>query len=293
MKISIILPTYKRAGLYLSRAIESVIAQTYKDWELIIIDNNSKDGTEALVNSYESKNIHFYTINNDGNIAKSRNLGISKSSGEYIAFLDSDDYWYKDKLKACMDALSQKKDYQCICHSEIWEYPENHSLTRHYGPENNFSFEKLLTCGNCLSLSATMVKKSILIKTGSFSEDKDMITAEDYDLWIKISKENKFLFIKDILGVFCLHDDSESANIIKNSKAIVNVIHSHLASTSLLQIALSNAHRNEGKRFYVNGKHMDALRAYLSSINNLSSFTRTIAFIIVLIIPYKYISKIR
>ncbi len=93
MKISIILPTYNRAGSYLKRAIDSVIKQSHENWELIIVDNNSIDNTKDLIKSYKSSKIKTYTINNDGNIAKSRNLGIDNSTGDYLAFLDSDDYW--------------------------------------------------------------------------------------------------------------------------------------------------------------------------------------------------------
>ncbi|MBT5862849.1 MAG: glycosyltransferase, partial [Gammaproteobacteria bacterium] len=75
MKISIILPTYNRAELFLERAIDSVVNQSYKDWELIIIDNNSTDNTKVLVDSYKDKQIYLYGISNNGNIAKSRNLG--------------------------------------------------------------------------------------------------------------------------------------------------------------------------------------------------------------------------
>ncbi|MBT7323320.1 MAG: glycosyltransferase [Gammaproteobacteria bacterium] len=292
MKISIILPTYNRAGHYLSRAIESVITQSYKDWELIIIDNNSKDGTQELVESYKNEKIHFYTINNDGNIAKSRNLGISKASGTYIAFLDSDDYWFKSKLEICMTSLYKNKNYQCICHSENWVYPDNKSITKDYGPENNYSFKKLLMRGNCISLSATMVKKSILTEVDYFSENDELITAEDYDLWIKISKNYNFLFINDVLGAFCLHNDSESANILRNSEAVLNVIRSHVSNNDFfLKRAISNALKNKGKQFYINNKRSEACMAYFASINDFKSFVRAILLILILLIPYKFISR--
>ena len=99
MKVSIILPTYNRASSFLKEAIDSVINQSYMNWELIVIDNNSTDNTIDLVESYKSNKIFIYQINNNGVIAKSRNLGIEKSSGDYVAFLDSDDFWYKNKLQ--------------------------------------------------------------------------------------------------------------------------------------------------------------------------------------------------
>ena len=105
MKVSIILPTYNRASSYLKEAIDSVINQSYMNWELIVIDNNSTDNTIDLVKSYKSNKIFIYQINNNGVIAKSRNLGIEKSSGDYVAFLDSDDFWYKNKLQKCVDEI--------------------------------------------------------------------------------------------------------------------------------------------------------------------------------------------
>ena len=96
---SIILPTYDRSNL-IKTAIESVINQEYKNWELIIIDNYSKDNTEELVKNFSDKRIIFIKFKNNGIIAKSRNYGVKLAKGDYIAFLDSDDWWYPQKLKA-------------------------------------------------------------------------------------------------------------------------------------------------------------------------------------------------
>ena len=96
--ISIIIPTYNRCK-DLSNAITSVLNQTYKNWEIIIIDNYSTDETFKIVKQFNDNRIFYFKLNNYGNIAISRNYGINKSNGEIIAFLDSDDYWYKNKLE--------------------------------------------------------------------------------------------------------------------------------------------------------------------------------------------------
>ena len=118
---SIILPTYNRASTFLKEAIDSVFNQDYKNWELIIIDNNSSDNTLELIKKYNSEKISIYSINNNGIIAKPRNLGIKKSKGDYIAFLDSDDYWYKNKLQKCINAI-KSGNYPIVCHGEKWLY---------------------------------------------------------------------------------------------------------------------------------------------------------------------------
>ena len=83
--VSVVIPTYNRAHT-LSRAIESVISQTYTNWEMIIVDNHSTDGTNDLIKSYQNKKIRLFKIQNDGIIAKSRNMGIENARGNYIAF---------------------------------------------------------------------------------------------------------------------------------------------------------------------------------------------------------------
>ena len=96
--VSIVIPTYNHAK-FISKALKSVIDQTYKNWEAIIIDNESIDETYKLINNFNDQRIKYFKIANDGVIAKSRNLGINEAKGEWIAFLDSDDWWTKDKLE--------------------------------------------------------------------------------------------------------------------------------------------------------------------------------------------------
>jgi len=142
MKFSIILPTYNRADTYLKDAIDSIVSQSYDNWELLIIDNHSQDFTDELIDSYKDHRIKTYKIHNNGNIAKSRNLGIKKSSGDYIALIDSDDFWHKDKLKTSLEYLKKYKS-NGLCHSEYWLYETGKTETRHYG-STGFSYNNLL-----------------------------------------------------------------------------------------------------------------------------------------------------
>tara|TARA_Y100000741_G_scaffold350084_1_gene319855 strand:+ start:2108 stop:3010 length:903 start_codon:yes stop_codon:yes gene_type:complete len=293
MKISIILPTYNRAKLFLSRAINSVVNQSYKDWELIIIDNSSIDNTKELVNSYQNNKIHLINIKNEGNIAKSRNLGIAHSQGSFIAFLDSDDYWEIDKLKNCVNILRSNLDYDGICHAEYWIYPSKDKIIKKYGPKKYFSFIKLLTRGNSVSLSAMIIKKNCILAASSFSEDKKLITAEDYDLWIKLTKNNiNITFTDQALGYYQIHDSSESSNILRNTKAIAYVIESHLKDNKkLLKISLANCWKNAGKQFYLNCSNYESYKAYLKSIRYDYINIKVYFLLITTLIPaslYKY-----
>ena len=294
MKISIILPTYNRAELFLKRAIDSVVNQSYKDWELIIVDNNSTDNTKDLVSSYSGNNIHLYNIQNEGNIAKSRNLGISKSKGEFIAFLDSDDYWMVDKLEKCISILKNNLDYDGVCHAEYCVYPTKRQQIRKYGPKKYFNYKQLLVRGNSVSLSAMIINRDNIITAKSFSENREMITAEDYDLWIKLAKNNTDIFFtNEPLGYYQIHDASESSNISRNTNAIISVIKSHLRDQrNLLNIALANCWKNAGKQFYLNCLNYESYKSYLKSLKYNCMDIRIYLLILTTLIPaqfYKYI----
>ena len=294
MKISIILPTYNRAKLFLSRAINSVINQSYENWELIVIDNNSIDNTKELVNSYQNSKIHLFSIENKGNIAKSRNLGISQAKGDFIAFLDSDDYWKSDKLEKCINILKSNLSYDGVCHAEIWVNPKNHQEIKKYGPKKYFNYEKLLIRGNSVSLSAMIVNKKNILEANSFSENEDIITAEDYDLWIKLAANNlNIVFIDQPLGYYQIHQNSESSDISRNNKAIICVVKNHLKDNKkLLKLALANCWKIAGKQFYLNCSNYKAFKAYLESIKYNYIDIRIYLLLFTTLIPasiYKYL----
>jgi glycosyltransferase involved in cell wall biosynthesis len=202
--ISIILPTFNHAK-FLKKAIESVINQSYINWELIIIDNNSTDETFEIVNSYSDPRIIYSKINNDGVIAASRNQGIRLSNGSWIAFLDSDDWWNNNKLSRSVEYINEGK-FDLIYHDLfLVNKPNQQSFKRLARSRNLYSpiFEDLLLNGNGISNSSVIVRKDLLEEIGLISCDTNKITWEDYDCWLRISKKtNRFYYIKETLGYY-------------------------------------------------------------------------------------------
>ena len=107
--ISIVIPTYNH-GTYLKRALQSVLDQTYLNWEAIVIDNHSTDDTAEIMTNFNDQRIKYLKIHNNGVIAASRNAGINIAKGEWIAFLDSDDWWTEDKLEICFKNINDEID---------------------------------------------------------------------------------------------------------------------------------------------------------------------------------------
>src|SRR3990172_8575884 len=107
--VSVVIPTYNHAR-FLGRALQSVLDQTYTNWEAIVIDNHSQDNTDEIVDSFRDPRIILLTIYNNGVIAASRNMGIRAAKGEWIAFLDSDDWWTPNKIQVCLEQINDKVD---------------------------------------------------------------------------------------------------------------------------------------------------------------------------------------
>ena len=218
--VSIIIPTFNRLKK-LIKAIESVKAQNYKDYEIIIIDNMSSDGTKAYIQNLKEKKIKFYQINNNGNIAKSRNLGIKKAIGKYISFLDSDDFWSKNKLNKVINKITKANldlvyhDMNLVKKNFIFK---SHALFRILEKKN--VYEDLINNGPAFSTSSVLVKKTAFDQIGNFKENKELITWEDFDAWIRLSKKtNKFGFIEEKLGTINI----DNGNTLKEKNKIKNI----------------------------------------------------------------------
>ena len=190
MKVSVIIPTYNRKHT-LSRAIESIISQTIKPLEIIIVDDGSDDGTREWIKQ-EYPFIQYLNQNNSG-VSASRNRGIFSANGNWIAFLDSDDEWIPEKLERQLSILRSDKE-AVFCHTnEIWirNGTRVNQMKKHekYG---GYIFEKCLDMCR-ISPSSSIIKKEVFDHIGYF--DESLIVCEDYDLWLRIAAHYKVLFL--------------------------------------------------------------------------------------------------
>jgi glycosyltransferase involved in cell wall biosynthesis len=219
--VSIVLPTFNRYHV-LGRAIDSVLAQTYKEWELIIIDNHSSDQSQQLITSYRSPKIKFFKFHNHGIIAKSRNQGILRSQGEHVAFLDSDDWWTSQKLEISLKYLNKYR--ADLVYHDLYQVKSNNQLFNFKKRKGKALttpvFEDLIHNGSQIINSSVLVKKSCLEEIGLISEDPRKVTWEDYDTWIRLSKiTDAFKKIPHTLGYYW--DGSD--NLTTHKQTISNI----------------------------------------------------------------------
>ncbi len=229
IKISVVIPTFNN-GQLLKRCINSVLSQTYKNFEIIIIDNYSKDETSEIITRFKDKRISHIKIYNNGIIAKSRNLGIKKSTGQWIAFLDSDDIWYPNRLKKISKYFNERYRYDLISTNEYMVY-ENSNVKKRlfYELNSKNNYKTLLLYGNKLSPSASVVRKEFLIKNSIyFKEDKNFITVEDYDFWLIIAlNKARFKFLDSFEGEYLVHSNNSSSKKNLHNNNLFNLIEFH------------------------------------------------------------------
>ena len=194
-KISVVIPTLNRINT-LQRALDSVINQTYKPAEIIVVDNGSSDGTLKFLREQYPKIITL-TENKIG-VSSARNKGIKKSINQWIALLDSDDAWHPRKLEIQTSMLdSALKEYNLIHTDEVWFRNNKHiNQMKKHKKQGGYIFERCLSLC-CISPSSVLFKKNILDKVGLF--DESLPVCEDYDMWLKICSSEEVLFAQDKL----------------------------------------------------------------------------------------------
>ncbi|MBN2280206.1 MAG: glycosyltransferase [Candidatus Marinimicrobia bacterium] len=204
--VSVIIPTYNREQL-LERAIKSVLEQTYKDFELIVIDDGSTDNTSRILRKYKKKIISYSTLHSG--VSAARNFGINKSHGEWIALLDSDDYWYPQKLEKQIQWLENNSDYKIQQVGEKWIRNGKfvNPMNKHQKYHGWIFAQCLPLC--IVSPSAVIIHRSVFDDIGLFNEN--MPVCEDYDLWLRISRKYPIGLMEEFLIVKTGgHDDQLS-----------------------------------------------------------------------------------
>ena len=229
---SIIIPTFNQDYL-LKKCLESVIDQTFENWEVIIINNYSNDETIKVSKSFNDERIKLRNFRNNGIISASRNYGLNIAKFPYIAFLDSDDIWFPEKLEKSFSHFINGNDI--VCHDEIWLWPDGTNKLVHYGPEKQTLYKNLLFKGNVISTSAFSCRKDLILDLNGFNESPLMAGNEDYDLWMRISRveEFKFKFIQEALGYYRIHQNNNSKKLLKQLNSEIYVINQHFKNSKI------------------------------------------------------------
>jgi glycosyltransferase involved in cell wall biosynthesis len=194
---SVIIPTFNRRD-FLEKAARSVLSQTCGDFELIIVDDGSTDGTQDLIGSFNDSRLKYVFQSNRG-VSSARNRALEMARGRFMAFLDSDDRWKPEKLERSLWHIEHSPKISVFHTNEVW-YRKGRLLAqkkKHAKPSGHVYEKALALC--CISISTAVVEKSVLEETGRF--DESLEACEDYDLWLRITNRYEVRLIPEELTI--------------------------------------------------------------------------------------------
>lgn len=216
--VSIIVPSYNVA-CFLEDTINSVLNQTYHNWEMLIVDDGSTDKTLSIAESYAAKDgrIKVFSLGyNSGRPAIPRNYGIRHAQGSYIAFLDSDDLWLPQKLQKQVNFLENNLDAFWLYSKFIIEKDGKQLSINPTKPRSGYIFEDLLMHFNIIPILTVMIRNKKKGNKYFFDEDERLIAVEDYAMWLLIAYDEKVFFIDEPLAIYRVHSKGISSGAFSN-----------------------------------------------------------------------------
>jgi glycosyltransferase involved in cell wall biosynthesis len=229
-KVSVIIPTYNRAA-FVKEAVDSVLDQSFRDWDLTVVDDGSNDKTQGILAPYAD--ILRYERTAHRGVSAARNEGVRLTRGEWIAFLDSDDLWLPRKLERQIQSLRDSR-WTPVCYTdEIWiRNGKRVNQRARHGKHSGWIFEQCLPL--CIiSPSSALIRRDLLEEVGGF--DEGLPACEDYDLWLRVTARHPVLFLAEKLIVKRGgHQDQLSRNYWGMDRFRVRALAKALGDTSLI-----------------------------------------------------------
>ncbi len=224
-QVSVIIPTYNRAA-YIVAALHSVFDQTFSDYEVIIVDDGSTDETESLLASFLDR-VRYFRLPHCGLSAAVRNHGLTHATGEFIAFLDSDDLFRPNKLALQVAALRELPDVGVVYSNGSFFQGEVTNITGHVldglAHPSGMVFEELLR-GNFLFLQTSLFRKSALDAVGKFNENPQFKTGQDYELFLRLAAQYPFHYLSADVAAIRRHEGSITRNFLASKLRLLDIL---------------------------------------------------------------------
>jgi glycosyltransferase involved in cell wall biosynthesis len=254
-EVSVIIPSFNRAKI-VPKAIDSVLQQTYKDYEIIVIDDGSTDNTKTVLRPYGNKIIYRYQDN--GGISSARNRGIEIAGGTYIALLDSDDYWLEEKLERQMACFKENASYGMVatrCSSfsidgnfDVLE-PQGKIRKKNRPGKSGWIYQDLFY-RNFIRTSSVVIRQDCFGKVGLF--DESLYQGEDVDMWMRMAKAYQVGFINEPLTVYTDNPKGVSTDRLAGRETYLQVLEKNYDPT----LIPSRLYKKRMARIYAHiGKH--------------------------------------
>jgi glycosyltransferase involved in cell wall biosynthesis len=243
--VSVVMNCYN-SDTYLEQAIESIINQTYQNWEIIFWDNQSTDNSALIVKSYNDKRIKYFYAPKFTPLGEARNFAIDKCNGSWIGFLDCDDLWDKAKLSLSFEALSNlsnQGDISLIYSKSNIIDKNNKIISRFSNTISGNIHDKLLIEGNFIIFSSIIIRKNILNKHNNINDNLNY--CEDYELLLKVCKDSQVIGVNKYLTSYRVHSNNiTSTKIFENTIEYMNMLDNYLENNNISSIIRFNVFLN-------------------------------------------------
>lgn len=272
--VSVVIPTYNRADL-ISFTIDSVLKQTYESFEIIVVDDGSTDNTLEILSTF-GDSIKVFTQNNEG-VSSARNKAIKNSSGDWIAFLDSDDLWYPQKLQCQFEKLKSEGDYKWMyCDAEYFDNETQASLgliSDIAKPHTGWVLKDLFM-SNFISSPTPVVAREVFDVTGVFHDEK--LLPEDWDMWLRIASHFPVCYVDLPLARYRTHISNTSnmsrtfswyeTFVDRSEVALERAVENNPELESFKGRSLSNIYAGLGKSFVRNGDYASSRKFFVQAV---------------------------
>ena len=254
-KISVIIPTYNRENL-IGKAITSALNQTYKNLEVLIIDDGSTDNTKEIIDKFSDKRVKYIKLKENLGGSNARNIGIKMATGKFISFQDSDDIFYPNKLEFQINNLINKKSVLDFCKIKvIFNSSLQYIIPQEY-QENNIIqgniFSELIKGGNFISTQSILIKKNFITK---YYFDINMPRLQDYELILRMIPKVKISYTRRILVELHIQKDSIQNSKEKLKKAIYILLNKKFKFKSEQKKSFKNYLNQLLKEFFSEENH--------------------------------------
>lgn len=252
-KVSILIVTYNRAK-FISKAIESILNQSFQDWEIIVADDASTDNTIEVIREWQAKEPKIKYIRSDVNIgiARNSNNGLKIAQGDYIAILDDDDWWYNsDKLKKQVEFLDKNSNYVAVGGGVVVVDENNKEITRYLKPETDEQIRTKLLFDNTMANSTTLFRFAVAKQVGLY--DDTLRYSADRDFWLKIGLLGKLYNFPEYFAYYLM--SGQNTSIVKMKE--------HLQSSLMVMRRYKNNYPNYWLALIVN--RLQHLYAFMPS----------------------------
>lgn len=274
---------------YIKETIDSVINQTYKNFEIIIVNNNSTDNTKNIIFSYSDQRIKYFELNKSISLGAARNIALKESSGEFIAFIDSDDIWDKSKIE---QTLKEFQNNIGLVYSDVVYFNSEKSFNLYKGRkayEGN-CFSSLLTDYN-LCISSCVISRKYM---NQFLFDENLNVCEDLDFFLKISYKSKLKYVPKTLVKYRIHGSNLSITnqhmFYEEFKIVLKNLQQKFNIENKLIIKMEDINYiNYAKFFWKNRKIKESFTE-LKKIKTLHF--KALVYKLIILVPYRFVNKI-